>query len=97
MMRIEAVTREEAQALAAKREQHKPKHLLKNWSAVHDPVKGWHVALRADPRQEEIAARLAARNALRRGDMSAFIDAAGDALLARVRQSLAEEPSHASQ
>lgn len=40
------MTENEARSLAAQREKHKSKHMThKRWSAVHNSVKGWHVAL----------------------------------------------------
>ena len=40
------MTKEEANALAFKREQTKSKFMThKRWATVHDSVKGWHVAL----------------------------------------------------
>lgn len=39
------MTEQDARALAAKRNAHKSKHLASVWTAQHDSVKGWHVAL----------------------------------------------------
>lgn len=83
----------EAVALAAKREAHKSKFMNeKEWRAVHDSVKGWHVALVDtteaifwQQQREARYARSRARQALLSGDAQGFLDAAGDALLASVR------------
>ena len=41
-----AMNEQQARYEAAKRERHKSKHMThKRWEAVHDSVKGWHVAL----------------------------------------------------
>lgn len=75
---------------AEKRERHKPRSLShKVWSAVHDSAKGWHVALVDCPFAVERTARQAARDALHRGDLAAFVDAASEALLAGCRAQLA--------
>lgn len=87
----------EAVALAAKREAHKSKFMNeKEWRALHDSAKGWHVALvdTAEAifwQQQREARRLRsfARDALSRGDAQGFLDAAGDALLASVRSQFA--------
>ena len=76
--------REAAEAEAAKRERHKPKTLAhKQWRAVFTQEKGWHVALTEDPRFAEGVSRLAARQALLRGDLEAFHKHCANALLAR--------------
>jgi hypothetical protein len=82
---MSAMTREAAEAEAAKRERHKSKFLTdKRWAAVHTSVRGWHVALIHDHVQIERKAREKAQRALSMGDMAAFVEAAGDALLAKV-------------
>lgn len=88
------MTKQEAEALAEKREAHKSKHMTnKEWRAKHDSVKGWHVAL-VDSVESlllaEVAAREKARRAVLRGDADAFLAAASDALLAQVRRKLGE-------
>ena len=90
------VTKADAEALAFKREKHKSKHLdHKHWTAVHDPVKGWHAALVnnhvAIATMEAEAALDDARDAFRAGDMEAFLDAGAKALLARCRADNAKE------
>lgn len=82
-----------AEVEAAKRERHKSPGLShKRWAAVHDPVKGWHVALIDDHRGVADAARFRAFNAYRRGDFNAFIEAAHESLMAKVRAEL-EDPT----
>lgn len=77
------MTFEEAEALAEKREAHKSKHMAnKMWAPVHDSVKGWHVALVNNPAHILLEKRAKAFQALQDGDMKAFTDAAGEALLA---------------
>lgn len=90
------MTKADAQALAAKRERHKSKHLSnKRWVAAHDPVKGWHAALIDNHAEiaikEEEAALQAARAAFRSGDLNALLDAGAKALLARCRADIARE------
>jgi len=85
------MTREEAEALAAKREQHKsPGLALKQWRAVHNNVKGWHVALVDDDQQIGVRAMLNARAAYQRGDMVAFLDAAFEGTMANIRVDLGD-------
>jgi hypothetical protein len=43
------MTEQQARALAAKREAHKSKHLRAVWTACHNSVRGWHVALVTPP------------------------------------------------
>jgi hypothetical protein len=92
--------REEAEAVAAKREAHKPRHLqAKRWEARFvDGVKGWqaklvdcpfHLEREAEKKGEE------ARRLLMLGD-ARFFDVAGEALLARCKAALAyvyDEPA----
>lgn len=89
------MTREEAEALAAKREAHKGRSLYtKEWRAVHNSVKGWHVALVDSAlrlHQKADAAVDIARDAFRRGDIGSFMDAASDALIARCKAQLAAD------
>lgn len=81
--------REAAEVLATKREKHKPKSMVhKQWAAVHDSVKGWHVALVDNQWHAARQAKEAARRAYRQGDLRGFMDAASDALMARVRAEL---------
>ncbi len=86
----------EAMALAeaAKREKHKPRSLAhKRWAAVHNAVKGWHVAL-VDNHTEIAANHLAtARAAIRRRDVDGFFAAANDAILAKCRAYLDVAPA----
>lgn len=86
-----------AETLAEKRERHKPRSMQhKVWRAVHDPVKGWHAALVDCPFHASQVAHQKALDALRGGDGAAFINAASEALLARVRASLSGD-SHDQQ
>lgn len=90
MARGGAMTREDAEALAAKREKHKPKSMQhKRWEAVHTSTKGWHAALVDCPHVEATSAGRRALDALHRGDMGAFRDAAAEALIARCKAALA--------
>jgi hypothetical protein len=85
------MTKDEAEAIATKREQHKSPNLQngKSWQAVHDSVKGWHVALVDDPHHASFVAHMKARDALRRGDMQAYVTLAADAVLAGVKRDIA--------
>ena len=79
----------DAEREATKREAHKSPGLShKRWAAVHDSVKGWHVALVDNHAEIVRRSEDAARTALRRGDLNGFVEAASDALMARVRASL---------
>jgi len=89
----------EAEAMAAKREAHKPRTLShKRWTAVHDSIQGWHVALVDNHPVIIASARREVENAIRRGNIDAAFEAAGDLLMARVRQQLSaptdDTPSH---
>jgi hypothetical protein len=56
------MTENEARTEAEKRERHKSKHMThKRWSAQHDSVKGWHVALIDTPNAIAAPATLAER------------------------------------
>jgi hypothetical protein len=85
-------SREKAEAEARKREAHKRPGLAngKRWQAVHTPERGWHVALVDNHAIVEFAARMKAREALHSGDLRAFMDAASEALMARVSLSLSD-------
>ena len=88
------MTKEEAVELARKREAHKPRSLvLKRWEALHTEEKGWHVALVDD--QHEIAqdALIKARQAYQRGDLHGYMEAAGDAMMARIQVELKNSDS----
>lgn len=88
------MTREEAEALAQKREAHKSKHMTASeWRAVHDSVKGWHVSLvdsHASLMRREQEARVKARQAMLAGDAHAFVEFATDALLASVKRQIGD-------
>lgn len=82
----EGAARLRAEAEAEKRERHKPKSMVhKQWEAVHDPVKGWHAALVDNQWYLAQQATEKARRAFHSGDFGAFVDAAGEALLAKCR------------
>lgn len=83
---MSALTREEAEALAAKRQAHKSKYMNnKNWEAVHDSVKGWHAALVDDLRTVHSEAINRARDAYRQNDLGALLDASHDAMIASLK------------
>lgn len=89
------MTKEQAEAEAAKRERHKPKSLKHmKWTAVHSSVKGWSVGLVEDTAYVEgerhKAATEKARDALRTGDVKGFMQAGSEAMMAKVRMELAE-------
>ena len=93
------MSEEEAVALAAKREAHKSKYMTdKEWRAVNDSVKGWHVAL-VDSAQglwvAEQDAKEKMRRAVRCGDMTSFLDAAYDASMASLRRQIDATPTSA--
>ena len=78
------MTQEDAIALAAKREQHKGRSLLhKRWSAQHNSVKGWHVALIDNHQHIARTEAEKMRKAKSRGDLEGFMDAAGRMLIAK--------------
>jgi len=84
----------EAIELAAKREKHKGRSLMhKRWSAQHNSVKGWHVALVDSHAGSVLKARQRTRDEIRAGDFDAFLDAAAELLLARVAASLGPAPT----
>lgn len=92
------MTKEEAEALARKREAHKPRTLhAKEWKAVHDPVKGWGVQLVDNILHVEAAkaakARHDARTAFQAGDMRGFMDAAFEGTMASLRAEIAKSGS----
>lgn len=84
-------SREKAEAEARKREAHKRPGLNgKRWEAVHDSVRGWHVALVDEPHQAAFAASMRARQARMSGDPR-WLDLAAEALMARVRRDLSRD------
>lgn len=82
--------KEEAEAQAAKREAHKNPALVgKEWQAYFDPARQtWSTRLVDYQHAIALAHMKIARQALRQGNMQVFMDAASDALLARVRATL---------
>lgn len=94
------MTEDEAKELAAKREKHKSKSLtLKRWAAVHDPVKGWYVALvdnvEAVEQQNYNKAMEDARRSFHSGDLEGFLNASSEGLMARMRFELAQHDQEA--
>lgn len=83
------MTQQEAVELAAKRERHKPKSMRhKRWSAVHNSVKGWHVALVDDQFHVAMIAEQDARSAFLRGDLAGFMEAGSRAVMAKVQAAI---------
>lgn len=80
------MTKDEAIAEAAKRESHKSPGLShKRWAAVHDSVKGWHVALIDDHAKMAALSKEKAMTAYRRGDVDGVINHLTDSLISEIR------------
>lgn len=95
-----AYNKEEAEAIAAKREAHKPKHMvMKTWQAVPDEAGGYEVKLvesahakqqaRQEQRREETEeVRSAFARAMSNGDFALMRQIAEEGLLIKVRNAL---------
>ncbi len=88
------MTKNEAVALAEKRESHKSKHMVtKMWKALHTEEKGWHVALVNSPlvAQMEIEkARQEVQNAYANCDIPEFLRLNFEYVMLKAKSELSE-------